>query len=419
MSAPRIAAACLVVAQLALAAVPAAAAVIVVDAANGPGATTTSLQTGIDLAVDGDTVLVRAGAYSGFTLSDESLVITADTGAMVTVNGRMAITNLFPGKKAVLRGLTSGTVPAGQVGLLVSQCFGPVLVEACKVTGGTAANLPGTRVLDSVAVTLVRVDSTGGPCGNFPQHSGGPGLEVKTSTVVAFGCVFKGSSGAWHDDIGGGAGPGARVSFATLHGSGCEFRGGDSGGADDDFDFFCGCIICGYIPPGGAAVEMPSNTFGAVSLLDCLQVPGAGGFSTSAKSCPSGSPGVPFSGPASALTTYSGTSRSLRVTSPVRENGTGSLKAQGLAGDQLVLFVGLEPVSLLTPQYKGALFTLPAVTIAAGLLPAGGSLEMPFTAPPLPASIPAVQVVVQGIFVDGAGAVTGSGSAVTLLDDAL
>ncbi len=52
----------------------------IVDAANGPGTNFTDLPAAVAAAAHGDTILVRAGAYSAFQVSGKALAIRGESG---------------------------------------------------------------------------------------------------------------------------------------------------------------------------------------------------------------------------------------------------------------------------------------------------------------------------------------------------
>ena len=68
------------------------------------GAPYTQIQPAIDAAVDGDTILVKAGNYPGFTLDAKSLAVVADVEDSVQLTSLTRIENLGPGQCATLTG---------------------------------------------------------------------------------------------------------------------------------------------------------------------------------------------------------------------------------------------------------------------------------------------------------------------------
>lgn len=113
---------------LSLAAV-APAQTFVVDAANGPGANFTTLVAAVAAVPDGAVLLVRPGAYAGFTLAGKGLVILGAPGVSITSGIALAGTQAH--QALVLRQLTWPTAQLASGNLLLSLtgCAGPVLLE--------------------------------------------------------------------------------------------------------------------------------------------------------------------------------------------------------------------------------------------------------------------------------------------------
>src|SRR5262245_13532469 len=83
-----------------------AQAVFVVAPAPGPGVFSTEIQPAIDAAVAGDLVLVKSGAYAGFTIDGKGVSVVADAGASVDVNGSESVTHVSASQHVLFRGLT-------------------------------------------------------------------------------------------------------------------------------------------------------------------------------------------------------------------------------------------------------------------------------------------------------------------------
>ena len=103
----------------------------VVDIANGPGADFPTLTAAVAAVPDGAVLLVRPGAYAGFTLTARGLTVLADPG--VDLTSPLVIGNTAPHQAIVLRGLVwpSAAAIRANAFLELGQCQGPVLVEAC------------------------------------------------------------------------------------------------------------------------------------------------------------------------------------------------------------------------------------------------------------------------------------------------
>lgn len=116
----------------------------IVDSASGPGTNFTDLPPAIAAAQSGDTILVRAGSYSAFTVSGKALTIRG-AGTVSTI----------------INSATLGTVPAGQQLLMTGVSFLPSTGVALTIQG------PGNVVLVSCSVK-----------GGFGFNNGGNGLEL-------------------------------------------------------------------------------------------------------------------------------------------------------------------------------------------------------------------------------------------------
>jgi len=116
-------------------AMSARAGVIVVDSSGG--GQFTNLQMAVSAASNGDTLLVRVGGYSSFTVDGKSLSIVATSGATVTVFGSIVVQNLAADQSVVLAGLkvTGATTTAMSdtpgVALYATANAGPLRVHDC------------------------------------------------------------------------------------------------------------------------------------------------------------------------------------------------------------------------------------------------------------------------------------------------
>jgi hypothetical protein len=192
----------------------------IVDAAAGPGSHFTDLPPAIAAAASGDTILVRAGSYSAFTIAAKELAIRGAGAGVTIVNGPSHLVastpaggvNLFAGLS--IRGdvtvsqqarvelldcliLGRGGTFSGSVAVWVTQS--ELLVVRCQITGGEvlapASGLGPSGLGQTYAGTAVMLqqayfaaydcDISGGDnfANNpFMQHAGGQGLAVQTSS---------------------------------------------------------------------------------------------------------------------------------------------------------------------------------------------------------------------------------------------
>ncbi|HTF87389.1 MAG TPA: hypothetical protein VK843_03190 [Planctomycetota bacterium] len=116
---------------------PAQAGTWIVDAANGPGAHFTDIPPAIAAAVPGDLILVRAGGYSSFNLTEGLTILGTQTGGMssTSINWMPVCTIAIPaGEKALLADLSF----SGQ--LVVNQSLGKVVLDRVEVQSGLQIN---------------------------------------------------------------------------------------------------------------------------------------------------------------------------------------------------------------------------------------------------------------------------------------
>ena len=189
---------------LALFALPAAAraGVIVVDISGG--GEFTSLPAAIAAAVDGDTVLIRPGDYTGQATKIEiigrGLTIAADGTGPVFVPP-ISIGNAFFPKRTVLRGLTAHSGLGMTLGPGLSVMSGNVLAEGCDFLGhpgsvftGTLPGAPGVQVLFGSVVLKDCVAQGGKGFDSEPGHNlsspGGPGVDAFLGPALIYGCLL-------------------------------------------------------------------------------------------------------------------------------------------------------------------------------------------------------------------------------------
>ena len=420
--------------------VPAQGQVHVVDAAGGAGAAFTDLPAAVAAAAPGDTVLVRSGAYSPFTLDGKGLFVLADTGADVAIDGTVAVRNLPAGQSVMLRGLATGAVL--HEGLLVEDCAGGVRVEDCSFTGqaGTAPSpffpqqtlhydgWAGARLENSGDVAFARCELIGGE--GLQAHVGGGsgdgahGLDMSGSVAVfEDGTCFggRGGVGSLYLGIGGypypypgSGGVGASVHMSTLVVGGSALTGGP-GAHGESGDFECS----GGASGGSGATVWADSTFYPRDSTFTGGPAGLGGNDGVGGSCSDGSDGQPITTSFNSTTIpLSGGSRELVAPAPFRVPGVESLQFAGTPGD-LVLSAFAAPSGgqVILPPLGGTLFPVdPLLVTVHGAIPAGGVLDVPVSVLALPAGLASVALHGQAAHVDAAGQpVLGPFSSVLLL----
>ena len=413
----------LALAALSLAGAPDALGQIwIVDRSGGAGSHFAEIQPAIDAATDGDLILVRPIesifsyplGYAGFVVDGKSLTISVDrSGDQVLVGqefswvpAAIVVRNVSAQQRFVLRGFTQKAGAAGDDGIRVESCDGPVLLEQSTfATHGGAA----IHVADSASVFLAHCktgDSTA--YDDFADLGGlGYGLFAERSTVYAYTCTITGGSGAVmpfsaHPTDGaagvvldGGLAFLARCTVAggwgglSISGPGCE-PGGDAGD--------------GAIVQGGGALEAFVSTF-------------SGGFLGSG--CPQGAAGTPVLVLDGTYEPLSGVGHDLIFDSPVYGGGVLKGTLSGKPGEVsfLVISSSLSPLAL--PGIPGVLApALPAIVASTGVI-ASGFVPISVAVPPLTGF---AQLHVQSLCMDPSGAgpnFLGSPTVVLLVDSVL
>jgi len=311
-----------------------------------------------------------------------------------------------------------------QPALDASLCAGTLWVESCTLKG-SAGMAPvvgprrGATLADCDAVVLIDCDVRAGATGSPNYHSGTDGLYATRSTLWAFQCTFTGSSGTFDDDLGGNAGHGAELRSGTdFFATSCTFHGGDGGAADDDFDPFCECTICGIPGEGGSGVWAQSS---ALRLQECTLDAGQGGVSLSLDGCADGIDGEPITQlSGSTLQDLAGQHRELRATRVVREGGTLQLVFLGHSGELAWLLTGLDVRPAFLPSKQAPLLVAPPFLIFKPLatLPVAGLATLDLQVPELPVGIDAAVLVSQAYFTGPGTGQLSSGALSVVLDAA-
>jgi hypothetical protein len=155
----------------------------VVDAANGPGANFTTINAALAVAVPGDIILVKAGAYTedlvisigvsivGWNATTYPMTVPANPFLDV-IWGTALVQNIPAGQKVVLSGLNfARTTATGGFTIGVNNCVGPVVLDRVITPNG------GIFVGDSTDVFMQDVRVRHQPGADPPT----PGLLVSNS----------------------------------------------------------------------------------------------------------------------------------------------------------------------------------------------------------------------------------------------
>ena len=409
------------------------AGVLVVDP-SGSG-DFTALQSAVDGAADGDTLLVHSGVYSTCVVSNKALSIVAAIGADVQVVGGVRVRTLAAGKTVVLARLKAvGSITADPLtayGLHLIHNAGHLRVEQCQLTGaGGSASLAtrdgfdGVRVDSCADVALVGTTCkggsglNGGSRGAFPGTSGA-GMRAIASSVTLYDDTLLGgvgmdgtfASGNWNGGHGGAAYSGAG---STLFVSGSTCTGGDGG---DGQTTNCFTSEGGN---GGAGIALTSGGDQA----HVLATPAAGGWGGAGIlvfCAPVAGPQAPArSGAPAQFVDLTGSAHRLSAPVPVHEAAPATLTFTGQPGDHVALLLSRTVGATFVPAQSGVVLVAPPYrTLQLGTVPASGALTVQLPMPDLGAGIDAIRLFAQSSFTDAGGSsVLGSPATLVVLDRA-
>lgn len=396
----------------------------------GPGVNFTTIQAAVNGSVDGDIVLVKSGAYDGFTINGKSLSIISDSAGGVNVVGTKTsntiVKNLTSSQRVVIRGLDI-TTEAFAVdepetpGLRVENSSGAVWIESSLISskkyvnitsGPTAFGSAGLLISNCANVVCRNVVCLGAKGGTYSvgisvfAGPGGEGIRSSSSTVVLMDCTSTGGVGANNNiQPPGNGGAGVRITSGPLMISGSTMTGGKGGD--------------GTGPNAGGTGGTGLVNNGSVTLLESTTVAGAAGTGFFG-----GSAGVPSSG--NPIATILGLARHFSGDSPIRELQSATMNAKGVPFE----FVGVlisdapitpSPVSAL-PECELLLISLATVDgQILGQLDSQGLLSTSIAVPDLVSALQGRQFFLQSIFfnVPMTYSLLGDASTVTVLDSGL
>ena len=192
----------------------------------GPGAFA-QIQTAINAASNGDTLVVQSGTYQPFTLAKD-LTITAAPGANVDVVSTIpALTLLQPPTQARLVGLRFRPLfPV--IPHLVRVLGGHVAISDCTIDSGVLSPVFPALLVQNARVAMQRCAVFGGlmPTGTAAM-TGADAVRVVNASLAAVDCTFQGGDLSW--DFSGPGGHGLHVDSADVHLVRCNvLAGGNS-----------------------------------------------------------------------------------------------------------------------------------------------------------------------------------------------
>lgn len=357
--------------------VPARSELFIVDS-SAAAHTYATIQAAVDVASDGDVVLVRSGAYDGFVVVDKDLSIVADVTGGAKIHGEIAVMGLAASKTIVLGGLS--VTPTGPSGALrANDNEGLLWIDDCLFLPNPSrpcvAPEPCVSIQLCQRVAFIR-SALFGATANPGEGSGGDALLVLDSTVavhmtrVAGGLASFDSCGAVLD--GGDGGNGMRVSGdAQVYFSGGTIHGADGasgvhGGAGGDG---------GSGLTGSESSELA--TFGTEFFA------GGAGMGCGGVQCPDGTAGVELDGePVDHL----GVAPYVAGAAPVQQGTQSTMVLYGDGGDRVLLRIADDASFEFDANVRGVQLVRGGRILSVGQLPpsgaAGVQLFVPYIAPP-------------------------------------
>jgi hypothetical protein len=409
----------------------AVAGVITVNS-NG-GADFTSIQSAVDAAQDGDTILVKLGAYFGFTTTpDKSLTIVGDASGPILVRGRTTIANLTAEHTIVLAGfhmVGENGAPYAASALRIDSVAGAVRVQGCILDGQPTVLNPegvgagaGAEVLGApTKAAFVGCTMQGGNGGACPTwcgdgFPGGNGIYVAGSWVALYDCVVKGGNGSGGQaEHGGNGGDAAHLESGFLHASNSNLTAGN------------GSVACDWFPPpggnGGDAIELFNANANAWTVQSSLTA-GAGAPELPNDDYCGGFPGQNGSTIAGAGHLFDLATDRLSMTTSylVREGNDILLTIRGDPGTQVMLLPSDNTLFRPIPSWRGVRIagtTGPVHPVMIlGEIPPSGVLMEGLHIGDLPAGVAADTFFLQVWGLSGTTRVYGSFAALTVLDSA-
>jgi len=335
----------------------------VVDNSGAPGADFAQLDSAVQAAADGDVLLVRSTGLFYFlfqVLDGRGLTIVAD-GGPVSVISTLAVRNLAPDQRVVLRGLEFYF----DDGLILESNQGLVWIEDCRLLADNPGcfGCPVVAAVDASDTPLVLLNSelsgaTPWLDRNIPV---GPGLRLQGATAALLGGTVQGGLGEDYGGLPSPGGVGLEATGSFFLASQLEIQGGQAAPLSET---------------GGNGMELLGGSTGWLRATTPQ-----GGFGT-----PFGLPQVVDG--ASVLATRSHRLPTLEASSPVRGGETLDLTFRGAPGETFLLRVGLEPALDWEPETASfrLVDALPALSLFLGVVPASGVASASIPLPALGAA---------------------------------
>ena len=400
--------------------------VLVVNASGG--APFLDIQSAVDAAANGDTILVKSGSYDSFFIANKSLAVVADDNANVIVNNGVEVRSLAANRDVVLAGLTLHGDPNARDwhgnGIYLKNDLGSVRIR-CTAYGASSplsANFPAFAGAEVVACADVAFEGSA-LHGGVTLYGTGAGLDATASNIAMYESSAYGADGQVVPcDNGSSGAPGVSLASSFLFATNAVFSGGSGGNGSDG-------LHCGGYPGdggnGGAGIVIAASTPGSdAELLNVQLVGGSAGFGGFGGLF-NGNPGQPGSASVvasgSTLNTLSGAQRSMTAASVVRELAPLALTFHGQPGDIVGVYMGASTAFHYSPAQEGVKLVsgdhTPVYAALLGSADASGNLSTSFSFPDLGPGVQAKEFYLQTIVITAQGTrILGSPISLSVLD---
>ncbi len=392
----------------------------------------TDVQPAVDAASAGDTILVKQGVYSGFTVDGKALSIVGEIGSLPQIHGEILIEHLPAHQTFVLARLRA--VSTNALAFVAQHNDGALRIESCTLLGKDsnvqfALGAQAVSLADNSDVVMTNCNVHGGQ-GWIGQgsSSGGLGLFARNSTTELYACTIGGGDGGYDTTNfaydGGKGGNALEIPEGVVFASASQFNGGNGGGGSDEYNYCSGFgILAGDGGDGGDGVFVgslfASSATPSVTLVACAEQGGIGGSGGQGNCGPDGqhgAHGLPIDVKNGSATTLSDPARFVSAAPLARESSAVALNAFGAPGDKVFATITSPSTA---PASSSLGFGGPPLArhVLLGTIPASGVLSAVIRTPELGPNVDSRLWLVLPEFVDASSAShVGNSFALVLVD---
>lgn len=193
--------------------------IVVVDAANGPGANFIDVQAAVLAAPEGSVLVVRPGLYAPVTIDGKGVTVVADSS--FTIQGSLVVQNTQAQQRVLVRGFVLGGYGNN---VRLTNAAGPVTLDAVGQTMQSHGWGQSGLVVDGCQQVAVRNVTVLGA-------AYAPACVVTNSSVVFEACTLRGAGAFFMNKAGGGTGmPALTATTSAIQCVHCSMSGGNGAG---------------------------------------------------------------------------------------------------------------------------------------------------------------------------------------------